>query len=109
MTKTIEEIEKSFDEECPVARGWCTEENKMKVMDPDLALAICKEVKAFYRKEIKAIIIDLTKEQEALLQKEREEAIRDACTHEYEKVGGNWDSYAVFICKKCGSEKVVDL
>lgn len=52
---------------------------------------------------------ELIKKLSTLIQKEREEAVRDACTHEYEKVGGNWDSYAVFICKKCGSEKVVDL
>lgn len=27
-----------------VARGWCSEENKHKVMDTDLAIAIAKEV-----------------------------------------------------------------
>jgi len=27
-----------------VARGWCSDENKHKVMDTDLAVAIAKEV-----------------------------------------------------------------
>jgi hypothetical protein len=30
-----------------IARGWCSEENKHKIMDSDLAMAICKEVESF--------------------------------------------------------------
>ena len=38
-----------------IARGWCSEDNERKQMDPDLALAIAEEI-------YKLIHIDIVKE-----------------------------------------------
>ena len=38
-----------------IARGWCSEKNAHKVMDPDLAVAIAEEVAKLYAEPLAAL------------------------------------------------------
>lgn len=54
-----------------VARGWCSKENEKKVMDPELAIAIAKEVEALFNsyleRERKGTLEEIKKELEISL------------------------------------------